>query len=377
MQKPANVRTGLWVSAAVLCCVACQNDEPAAPAPQTGAGGASTPAADGGGPAGGSRTLASAAGRLAVPSSGAAAGASAPVTAAAGSGSATAGSAAPNTAAGASSPAMPSAAEGGAAPTGAAVNCELPGEYTRANRLALELKWPSTIAIEGGTGSLIAWTKAKYVRQADGTTRIESHPCGTITPTVTATALAGGLKSEFQVPIGAFESPSMPAYEGTLTQASSMLILDPGPNLIGATLSDPNGAWPLPADLMAIDHDGDGSPGVTALPTEGEGYLKPPSSVSQTEFIDRVFIASRIRLKVMITRTDCSPMLQAAIEPVGFDYTIVGCHVKDRDDCTASETRFLSNQGPRFMLGKIGTWTEVEVPASASCADVRAALPPA
>jgi hypothetical protein len=271
---------------------------------------------------------------------------------------------------------MSTAAAGSATPTGGGPSCELPNEYTRGNRILLALTWPATIGIDGGTGSLIAWTKVKYVRQPDGTTRIESHPCGTITPTVTTTALLDGLKSEVQVPLTAFESPTMPAYEGTLTQSGSMLILDPGPNLIGAMLNEPTGAWPMSADLMTFDHDGDGSPGVTALPTVGEGYFTPPSSVSQTEFLDRVYIASRVRLKVTIARTDCAPTLEAAVEPISFDYTIVGCHVKDRDDCTATETRFLANQSPRFMLGKTGTWTEVEVPAGASCADVRAALPP-
>jgi len=275
-------------------------------------------------------------------------------------------------AAGAAAPAAPTA--GAAAPELPA--CDLPPEYTRASRAAIELIWPATIGIEGGTGTLIAWSKIKYIRQPDGTTRTESHACGTLTPTVTTSAVAGGLKSSMQVPLTAYDQPSMPMYSGTLTAAGTMSILDPGPMVIGAALSDDSGAWPATEALMPFDHDGDGAPGLTALPITGAGYLTPPSSVSQTEFLDGVYIASRVRLKVPLAENVCASMQQAALEPVSFDYTIVGCHVEARGDCTAAEARFISTQSPKFKAGKSGSWLEAEVAASATCADVRAALPP-
>jgi hypothetical protein len=361
MQKRTSAIAGV-VDLALLCCVACQSQPAAAPSSQIAAGSGGAPelvapaASNGNGVAG---MVAPVAWRAAAAST-APAGSAAPAMAAAGSGNvAAAGS-------GQSGPDVRGAA---------ALPCELPPESTRANRLTLDLTWPATLGIEAGSGTLIAWSKLKYIQQADGTTRTESRSCGSLTPTVMTTALVGSLKSAAQVPLSAYDQPSMPMYQGAITGTGATLVFDPGAMVVGAVLSDATAAWPAASALTTFDHDADGAPGLTALPITGDGYFTPPSSVSQTDFLDRVYIASRIRLKVSLTRNHCSSQQQASVEPISFDYTVVGCHVKDRDDCTADETRFLATQSPKFMLGKAGTWVEAEVAASATCTDVRAALP--
>jgi hypothetical protein len=256
----------------------------------------------------------------------------------------------------------------------AAASCELPNMYTRAARLTLGLTWPETLAFTAGAGTFVMWAKVASTRSSAGALELDLRPCGALTPTMTATALVGGLKSSVQFPFSAFDSPNMPVDRLAVAQREDRSLTFALSTVLGALLADPDGAWPSAASLVPFDHDGDGLPALTAIPLEGPDYVATPSSVAQTEFLDRLYIAARIRLRVSITPT-CSGAADGAIEPLGFNQSVVGCHVKDRDDCTASETRFITNQSPRLTLGGSGTWTEVEIPPGASCADVRAALP--
>jgi hypothetical protein len=217
------------------------------------------------------------------------------------------------------------------------------------------------------------WSMVTYTRSSAGTLELEARPCGALTPVATTTAVAGGLKSSNQVPFSAFESPNMPVERATATQREDRSLSFAIGMLLGAMLPDPDGAWPSAANLVAFDHDGDGSPGLTAIPLEGPEYVVPPTSIAQTEFIDRVYIATRARLQVSITPA-CSGTANGTVEPLDSHFSIIGCHVKGRDDCNASERRFITNS-LRYVQGASGTWTEVEVPPDASCADVRAALP--
>lgn len=246
--------------------------------------------------------------------------------------------------------------------------------YARAARLTLELTWPETLGFLGGAGKFVLWAKVTHSRSSAGALELGLRPCGALLPEATTTVLAGGLKASVQVPPSAFDSPNMPTDQLTVTQREDRSLTFAINTVLGAMLPDPNGAWPSSASLVPLDHDGDGSPGVTALPLEGPEYTLPPSSVAQTEFLDRLSIAARVRVRVSVTPA-CTGTADGTLEPLGFNSTIVGCHVKDRDGCVASETRFIASQMPRYMLGSSGAWTEVEVPQAANCADVRAALP--
>lgn len=257
----------------------------------------------------------------------------------------------------------------------AAASCEPPNTYTRATRSALELSWPETLVFTAGTGTLVTWGKVTYTKRSDGALEMESRPCGSVSPAVTLTELAGGLKSAAQIPFTAFDSPNMPTLRTTIMPREDRSLSFRYNTPLGTMLSDPDAEWPSPSMLVPFDHDGDGSPGVTVVPLEGPEYAKAPTSISQLEFVDRLYVASRIGAQVSVTPA-CSGTAVGTIEPLGFDTTVVGCHVEDRDDCDETEVRFFRNGQPIYTLGKSGNWTEVEVPQDATCADVRAALPP-
>jgi hypothetical protein len=239
--------------------------------------------------------------------------------------------------------------------------------------VTVELTWSETLALVGGSGKAVVWTKVSYARSAGGPTELTMRPCGLHIPDVTTSALGGGLKAGF-VPITAFDAGTMLPNLVTSAQSDGRGLTFAASLVVGTMLTDPAGPWPSSANLEPFDHDGDESPGITARPLEGPGYAAPPTSIANLETLDRAYMAMRAGLRVSITPA-CSGITDGKVEPFGFNVSIIGCHVKDRDACTASELRFVANGMPRFMLGTSGTWTEVEIPKDASCADVRAALP--
>jgi hypothetical protein len=58
-----------------------------------------------------------------------------------------------------------------------------------------------------------------------------------------------------------------------------------------------------------------------------------------------------------------------------FDSHVVGCHVVGASDCNASQTDFVDQSRTLYTITS-ATFSAKEVPAGASCADARAALPP-
>jgi hypothetical protein len=271
-------------------------------------------------------------------------------------------------AAGSSSPATPSSDDT------AATSCMLPERYARANRVALDLSWPETLIWVAGSGQFVAWLKNTYQRQPDGSTLVESRLCGALMPIMTSTDFVGGLKSSAQIPLSTFDNPSLPVMHSTLGLQTHVAETRDLTMVLGAALPDPQGAWPTGSALMTADDDGDGAPGMTVLPERGPEFLEPPTSVSQLEFIDRLYIAARARVVVTLTPT-CSGASDGRVEPLAFDSNPVGCHVKDRDDCTPEELRFVNTQNPRYKLGQSGSWVEADIPLDASCETVRATMP--
>ena len=380
-----------WGYAMIVCIAACRSDEApsesgAAPAAMTDSAqsAAGSPAAVDGGEG---STVTRAAGMPAAASGGElpamSSAANAPAAAAGGeriqppttAGAPAAASSAMAGMGAAGSSADPKPADPEAKNPPAAASCELPNTYTRAARSALEISWPETLASTAGTGTFVTWARVTYTKGADGTLEMESHPCGSLMPVATLSDLVGGLKSAAQVPQTAFDSPNMPTTRATIMQREDRSLTFRSGAPLGTMLSDPDAEWPSAERLVPVDHDGDGLPGVTSVPLEGPEYLAPPTSISLSEFLDRLYLATRLRVQVSLTPA-CSGTAVGTIEPRAFNSTVVGCHVKDRDDCDETELQFIRDHRPNYTLGKSGTWTEVEVPEDASCADVRAALPP-
>ena len=267
-------------------------------------------------------------------------------------------------------PARPAEPVSGSPP--AAFSCDEP--FARATRMTLTVSWPETLGLVGGSGPLVTWSKKIYSKSPEGNLLVESRPCGTLAPTLTTTALAGGLKSMISVPLTVFDDPAIPVSRRMLSwqEGTPVTLLEAG--VLGATLTDPEGAWPSIAELVPADHDGDGAPGMTSVPQEGPDYQSPPTNISQIEFLDALYTASRLKVERSFTPT-CDADQDGPLRALAFDTTVLGCHVKDRGNCTDDELAFITAQRVRFALEPAGLWMEANVPLDASCEAVRTALP--
>jgi hypothetical protein len=264
---------------------------------------------------------------------------------------------------------MQPAASGASAPA----QCARP--YTTALRAKLEMSWPDTIGLVAGRGALTFWAKFKHTPAADGGEKIENMPCGVALPVVTTTPLLAGIQLANEVPTASFDRPSMPHFNGHSTWQAGLLVTTPGVIMLGVRLSDPRGAWPARSALVPLDDDGDGEPGITAIPKNGGGFALPPADIGQTEHADRVYIAARVSFEFTAARAGCSQRVDGAVNPIAFDYAIVGCHALNGADCTKDNANLLGNNSPKFTLGSRGDWTSLPVDETATCEDVLAALP--
>jgi hypothetical protein len=155
-----------------------------------------------------------------------------------------------------------------------------------------------------------------------------------------------------------------------------MLTIDVGGGVFGVELPDPGAAWPASDALKAVDHDGDGKPGVTAFPEVGEGYIIPPLSVVQDRTADQVYVAARVRYTLRAPQQPCEDVRGGMATIGGFDYSIIGCHATDGVECVEAETRFIARAAPVFTVASKAPWMQREVPDDATCSQVQSAFVP-
>jgi hypothetical protein len=249
-----------------------------------------------------------------------------------------------------------------------------PSKFTTASYMRMPMSWPGSIGFLAAEGAMQAWARTTFTRTADGTTT-ESVLCGVVFPVVNTTILLGQIQLANDFPLNAFEQPTMPRAKGRVTWQDGTMILDVGASVLGTTLSDPNGAWPPREAIVPADHDGDGKPGLTVIPRPDPPFGLPPGDLLMTTQIDTMYTASRMGFRLTGTSAGCSAPAQGGLEPLAFNYTVVGCHLAGRGDCGERELNLVENQSPVFTPKSGGQWRSVPIAESASCAEVRAALP--
>lgn len=257
-------------------------------------------------------------------------------------------------------------------------DCPAQARSTAATHIVLAVRWPASLALEAGRGEVHLWTKADLVL-ARGRITGTARPCGSVVPALTRTALVGGGQVQLDFPGSVWESPSMPVFQVTGSSAGfrvgAALSMDPVASTVGLTMIDPlNDAWPGQASqITAVDHDGDGYPGVRAIPRD------PPPLDLRSVFdpngahADAVHLATRTVIELTGTRDSCTSAAGTA-QVSAFDSHVVGCHVKGGGACTRAQSDFLDATLPLFEV-ESATFEMVQVPPASTCAAVRAALP--
>jgi hypothetical protein len=273
-----------------------------------------------------------------------------------------------------------------AAGDGGTTDCPALTAFTLAVHIVLDATWDANTATQAGSGKIHLWNRAKFT--AAGTTLTgDTWSCGTVLPDFSLTTLgalaAAGMTSgkvSIDVPDSVWDAPTIPKFpnSGMLSgwDPGSSLKIDQTVALVGLTMADPLAAWPTSyTGIMAVDADGDGKPGFTAVPKDGNGFVAPPTSISfgLAPAADRVYLASRTVVG-LAGKTDSCTQQSGTATITSFDSHVVGCHVKNGADCTAAQTDFVDTSRTDYKVST-GTFTSVQVKDDATCADVRAALP--
>ena len=279
------------------------------------------------------------------------------------------------------------AVDGGGTGTGGAgggTNCPAQTAFTLSVHVELEVSWPATLASSAGMGKVHLWNRAKL--NANGTTLMgDTWSCGTILPEFGLTGagqlVTGGSKVSIAVPVTVWDKPMIPKFpnSGMISgwNAGSTINIIPTVALVGLTMPNPMAAWPDSyTGIMAVDHDGDGKPGFTAIPRDDRPYTAPPTSLGifgSAPTADQVYLASRTVVALNGKLDSCTEQSGTA-NVTFFDSHVVGCHLKGAGECNASQTDFV-DQGRTKYVVKSGTFKSKQVKDDATCEEIRAAVP--
>lgn len=251
-----------------------------------------------------------------------------------------------------------------------------PTGYTRAVHITVDVSWPDSLGITGGNGQMQIWNAMTFGPPGSETS-VETRACGADIPAQTTTAVAGGYKVQGQVPYSAYDSASMPKTHGTATKQGQQLTVNPTTAVLGVQLTDPMGPWPTSSEaakVTSVDSDGDGKPGITAIPRQDTGFSLVPINVFQTDFADELYSAQRSSIRLSGIEDGCPESIDGEAEVELFDTLVIGCHIKAGGNCSADEVKFLNDSRPIMKRVK-ASWTARLAPDSVSCADVRALVP--
>jgi hypothetical protein len=263
-----------------------------------------------------------------------------------------------------------------------AAGCESKPTWTEAVHYALEATWVANTAAVAGSGRIDLWARADL--SASGT-EVSLKPCGAILPEAKLSGAArlatGGEKLLIEVPHSIWDAPAVPSstHSGTQTgfgvgaeiERSSLMLL-------GIQLADPAMPWPgSVSDATASDVEQDGLSGYTAVPKNGGGYVLPPTSlglIGSAPAADKVYLVSRFAMTLKGKRTSCDAHSGTA-DFSAFDTHVVGCHIAGGEECSPAQTDFVDQN--RMLYEPVSaTYQATVIADGATCAEVRAALPP-
>jgi hypothetical protein len=249
-----------------------------------------------------------------------------------------------------------------------------PTQYTMATHIVINVSWDGTLAVASGSGKVHVWSRTKFNDSGDSAT-LESVSCGTVLPDITTTQIGdGGSKILPEIPNASWDNPNMPTFAGTATRNGTTLNINSGTALLGLSLSNVNAAWPAATAITPVDHDGDGKPGISAIPRNGGGYKMPPTSTAKTSRADKLYLAIRNVMTLTGPADGCPQTYSGTANVTKFENHVIGCHVSGGGECSSSQSKFVDDNRTIFTVNS-ATYESKVVDDAATCADVRTALP--
>jgi hypothetical protein len=267
---------------------------------------------------------------------------------------------------------------GGSTGVGGGGPCDARTTFTEASHLIVTVMWSPGLASMGGTSQVHIWGKTAFTASGNNLTG-SLQACGIVLPATTLNALGGGGMILIEVPDATWDVATMPRFPVTGTQTGwnvGCTMTYSYAALIGSTMTDlATGTWPssYTGVTMINDPDDDMNPGLTSIPRGGTGYTLPPTSIAQSSRVDKLYIVNRNASTPMVTRTACDAASGPAMS-VRIDNHVVGCHVMGGSDCMPSDVAFVDMNRTSYTIMGATAQTKV-IPDTATCADVRAALP--
>lgn len=253
--------------------------------------------------------------------------------------------------------------------------CDLTGTF--ALKLTVDGSWPQTSAIASGSGTFQFWMRA-VATQSGTDVALSLSECGRFVPDFRAAPVSEVYS--FGYADSLFDASVLPVTATRLSLSSPYLGADltllPSAVEMGVSLANPvTDAWPASASgLTSIDMDGDGKPGVRAVYRGDSGYSFPYTAMSfGAARADRAYVASRVAFSLSGTLSSCTQSTGSASFS-HLDTRIFGCRRSAGGDCNGSEADFLDQNALDYTLGD-ASYTLEKITDSATCADVRAALP--
>jgi hypothetical protein len=147
--------------------------------------------------------------------------------------------------------------------------------------------------------------------------------------------------------------------------------------LVGLMMDDPMSAWPDKGSAVTtVDHDNDTKPGILGVPKSDGGFTRPPTSLlgQAGAVADQVHLVTRTAIALDGAMTSCTEQA-GTVDVAFFDNHVVGCHVYNGDECDATQADFIDTNRTIFEVVD-ASYTAKLMDDAATCADVRAALPP-
>jgi hypothetical protein len=241
------------------------------------------------------------------------------------------------------------------------------------------------VSTQGGSGKIHIWNLSKLKVTGNDLAGDETRSCGTRLPEFTlgpgGSVVAGGNKVHIEIPDTVWDAPTIPRFRsvGKLTgwNPGSPFAIEGTIALVGLTMDDPLAAWPTSyTAIKAVDADGDGKPGFTAVPKTMNGYVNPPAGLGIAGMgpkADRLYLASRTVVSLDGKLSSCNEVAGTANVRF-FDSRVVGCRNTSGADCSAREVDFVDTSKTEYKVGA-ATFVAKTVPDNATCEDVRKAVP--